>query len=151
MVFRPELAPFRLPISFDSSNRHRRGTLRTRTGYSCNKCLQPRSFRMVAPWICSTIPLSPRCLRKLRGAGFEPKSRGGCFAGQLGVGWARLFVPILLLITSDSLVTFLYVRALDPLYGSVPIDLYIDKVVWAATIIGAFGPGRCTSGVCLQA
>ena len=51
-----------------------------------------------------------------------------------------LFVPILLLIASDSLVTFLYVRALDPLYGSVPIDLYIDKVVWAATIIGAFGP-----------
>jgi hypothetical protein len=42
---------------------------------------------MVAPWICSTIPLSPRCLRKLRGAGFEPKSQGGCFAGQSGFGW----------------------------------------------------------------
>ncbi|KAH9999948.1 hypothetical protein BJV77DRAFT_975493 [Russula vinacea] len=51
-----------------------------------------------------------------------------------------LFVPILLLIVSDSLVTFLYVRALDPLYGSVPIDFYLDKVVWTATIIGAFGP-----------
>jgi hypothetical protein len=51
-----------------------------------------------------------------------------------------LFVPILLLIASDSLVAYLYVRALDPLYGSVPIDLYIDKVIWVATIIGAFGP-----------
>jgi hypothetical protein len=45
-----------------------------------------------------------------------------------------------LLIASNSLVTFFYIRALDPLYGSVPINLYIDKVVWAATITGAFGP-----------
>jgi hypothetical protein len=51
-----------------------------------------------------------------------------------------LLIPILLLIASNSLVTFFYIRALDPLYGSVPIDLYIDKVVWAATFIGAFGP-----------
>ncbi len=40
----------------------------------------------------------------------------------------------------DSLVTFLYVRALDPLYGSVPINLHLDKIVWAATLTGAFGP-----------
>ena len=32
MFFHPELAPFQLSISFDSSNRHRRKTLRTRTG-----------------------------------------------------------------------------------------------------------------------
>jgi hypothetical protein len=51
-----------------------------------------------------------------------------------------LFVPILLLIASNSLITFFYIRALDPLYGSVPINLHIDKVVWAATIAGAFGP-----------
>jgi hypothetical protein len=51
-----------------------------------------------------------------------------------------LVVPILLLIASNSLVTSLYVRALDPLYGSIPVHLHLDKVVWAATIAGAFGP-----------
>ena len=54
--------------------------------------------------------------------------------------YLSLIVPIILLIAANSLVTFFYIRALDPLYGSVPINLYIDKVVWAATIIGAFGP-----------
>jgi hypothetical protein len=54
--------------------------------------------------------------------------------------YLSLIVPIILLIATNSLVTFFYIRALDPLYGSVPINLYIDKVVWAAIIIGAFGP-----------
>jgi hypothetical protein len=51
-----------------------------------------------------------------------------------------LLFPILLLMASNSLITFFYIRALDPLYGSVPINFYIDKVVWAATITGGFGP-----------
>ena len=54
--------------------------------------------------------------------------------------YLSLIVPIILLIATNSLVAFFYIRALDPLYGSVPINIYIDKVVWAATIIGAFGP-----------
>lgn len=54
--------------------------------------------------------------------------------------YLALVFPILLLIASNSLVAFLYIRALDPLYGSVPTNLHIDKVVWAATIAGAFGP-----------
>jgi len=50
-------------------------------------------------------------------------------------------IPILLLIASTSPVAFLYIHALDPLYGSIPINLHIEKVVWAAAIIaGAFGP-----------
>ncbi|KAI0307094.1 hypothetical protein B0F90DRAFT_1813906 [Multifurca ochricompacta] len=51
-----------------------------------------------------------------------------------------LIIPILLLIASLSLVTFLYLRDLDPLYGGVSINLHLDKIVWAATITGAFGP-----------
>ena len=51
-----------------------------------------------------------------------------------------LFIPILLLIASNSIVAFFYIRALDPLYGSVPIHFYIERVAWAATITGAFGP-----------
>jgi hypothetical protein len=54
--------------------------------------------------------------------------------------YLSLIVPIILLIAINSLVTFFYIRALDPLYGSVPINIYIDKVVWAAIIVGAFGP-----------
>ncbi|KAH9006743.1 hypothetical protein EDB86DRAFT_2867952, partial [Lactarius hatsudake] len=60
----------------------------------------------------------------------EPKSRL----------YILLVFPILLLMILHSLVTFLYGRALDPLYGSVPINLHLDKIVWAATFAGAFGP-----------
>ncbi|KAI0268186.1 hypothetical protein BC834DRAFT_952433 [Gloeopeniophorella convolvens] len=51
-----------------------------------------------------------------------------------------LVFPILLVIASLSLVTFLYLRALDPLYGSIATNIHLDKVVWAGTIAGAFGP-----------
>jgi hypothetical protein len=51
-----------------------------------------------------------------------------------------LLIPILLLMVLNSLVAFMYTRALDPLYGSVTVNLHLDKVVWAATILGAFGP-----------
>jgi len=54
--------------------------------------------------------------------------------------YLALVFPILLLIASNSLVASLYIRALDPLYGSIPINLHIEKIVWAATIAGAFGP-----------
>ena len=54
--------------------------------------------------------------------------------------YLALVFPVLLLIASNSLVAFLYIRALDPLYGSVPTNLHIEKVVWGATIAGAFGP-----------
>jgi len=54
--------------------------------------------------------------------------------------YIALVIPILLLIASNSLVTFLYALALDPLYGSVPVHLHLEKVVWVATIAGAFGP-----------
>jgi hypothetical protein len=54
--------------------------------------------------------------------------------------YLALVFPILLLIASNSLVAFLYIRALDPLYGSVPTNLHIEKVVWVATTAGAFGP-----------
>lgn len=54
--------------------------------------------------------------------------------------YLALVFPILLLIASNSLVAFLYIRALDPLYGGVPTNLHIEKVVWVATIAGAFGP-----------
>ncbi len=54
--------------------------------------------------------------------------------------YLALVFPVLLLIASNSFVAFLYIRALDPLYGSVPINLHIEKVVWVATIAGAFGP-----------
>jgi hypothetical protein len=54
--------------------------------------------------------------------------------------YLALVFPILLLIASNSLVAFLYICALDPLYGSVPTNLHIEKVVWVATIAGAFGP-----------
>jgi hypothetical protein len=51
-----------------------------------------------------------------------------------------LVFPIVFLIASNSLITFLYALALDPLYGSIPVHLHLEKVVWAATIAGAFGP-----------
>jgi hypothetical protein len=54
--------------------------------------------------------------------------------------YIMLVIPILLLIALNSLVTFLYIRALDPLYGRAAVNLHLDKVVWAATIMGAFGP-----------
>ena len=60
----------------------------------------------------------------------EPKSRLNLL----------LVFPIILLMMLHSLVTFLYIRALDPLYGSVPINLHLEKIIWAATLAGAFGP-----------
>lgn len=51
-----------------------------------------------------------------------------------------LVFPIVLLMMLHSLVTFLYIRALNPLYGNVPINLHLDKIIWAATLTGAFGP-----------
>ncbi|KAI0254761.1 hypothetical protein BJV78DRAFT_1182797 [Lactifluus subvellereus] len=51
-----------------------------------------------------------------------------------------LVIPMLLLMASNSLVTFLYTRALDPLYGRVAVNFHLDKIVWAATITGAFAP-----------
>ena len=60
----------------------------------------------------------------------EPKSRL----------YTLLVFPILLLMILHSLVTFLYVRALDPLYGGPPINLHLNKIVWVATLTGAFGP-----------
>jgi hypothetical protein len=73
-------------------------------------------------------PLPPREL---------PQSRGEERKSHL---YILLVFPILLLIVSNSLITFLYALALDPLYGSVPVHLHLEKVVWAATIAGAFGP-----------
>lgn len=39
-----------------------------------------------------------------------------------------------------SLVVFTYRRSLTPLYGSVPTELHLNKVVWIACIIGSFAP-----------
>ena len=76
------------------------------------------------------VPISDEPARPSQTQRKEPKSRL----------YILLVFPILLLMMLNSLVTFLYVRALDPLYGSVPINLHLDKVVWAATFTGAFGP-----------
>jgi ABC-type phosphate transport system permease subunit len=54
--------------------------------------------------------------------------------------YTLLFIPILCLMALNSLVTFLYTRSLDPLYGSVAVKFHLDKIVWTATIMGAFGP-----------
>jgi hypothetical protein len=75
-----------------------------------------------------TAPLPPRELPQPRGE--ERKSHL----------YLLLVFPIVFLIASNSLVTFLYALALDPLYGSIPVHLHLEKVVWAATIAGAFGP-----------
>ncbi len=66
-----------------------------------------------------------------------PQARG---EEQKSRRYILLIIPILLLIASISLVTFLYALTLGPLYGSIPVHLHLEKVVWAATITGAFGP-----------
>lgn len=78
----------------------------------------------------ATVPVPSRELPQRQPEGEEHKSPL----------YILLIVPVLLLIASNSLVTFLYVRALDPLYGTVPVNLHLDKIVWAATTAGAFGP-----------
>lgn len=80
----------------------------------------------------STVPAPSQAheLPQVQPEGEERKSRL----------YLALVFPILLLIAYNSLVACLYIRALDPLYGSVPTNLYIEKVVWVATIAGAFGP-----------
>ncbi|KAI9467085.1 hypothetical protein BJY52DRAFT_1236380 [Lactarius psammicola] len=64
------------------------------------------------------VPISDKPAGPSQAQRKEPKSRL----------YILLVFPILLLMMLHSLVTFLYVRALDPL------------VVWAATFTGAFGP-----------
>ena len=76
------------------------------------------------------VPISDEPAKPSQTQGKEPKSRL----------YILLVFPILLLLMLNSLITFLYVRAINPLYGSVPINLHIDKIVWAATFTGAFGP-----------
>lgn len=39
-----------------------------------------------------------------------------------------------------SLVTHAYKRALEPLYGNAPVALHLNKVVWAASILGSLAP-----------
>lgn len=39
-----------------------------------------------------------------------------------------------------SLVVHAYRRTLVPLYGVAPVDLHLNKIVWAACIIGSFAP-----------
>ncbi|KAI0638350.1 hypothetical protein C8Q77DRAFT_1090690 [Trametes polyzona] len=50
-----------------------------------------------------------------------------------------------------SLVTFSYRHALEPLYGTAPVNLHLTKVVWAASILGSFAPNvplsRATLGL----
>lgn len=76
------------------------------------------------------VPISDKPAEPSQTQREEPKSRL----------YILLVFPILLLMILHSLVTFLYVRALDPLYGSAPINLHLDKIVWVATFAGAFGP-----------
>jgi hypothetical protein len=76
----------------------------------------------------AATPLPPREL---------PQSPGGERKSHL---YLLLVFPIVFLIASNSLITFLYALALDPLYGSIPVHLHLEKVVWAATVAGAFGP-----------
>lgn len=51
-----------------------------------------------------------------------------------------LIFPLFTIIAALSLTTWLYGRALEPLYGSVPTNLHLDKVIWAASILGTLGP-----------
>ncbi|KAH9850751.1 S-adenosyl-L-methionine-dependent methyltransferase [Lenzites betulinus] len=50
-----------------------------------------------------------------------------------------------------SLVTFKYKHALEPLYGTAPVDLHLSKVIWAASILGSLAPSvpisRATLGL----
>jgi len=66
-----------------------------------------------------------------------PQAQGGERKSYL---YLLLVFPIVFLIASNSLITFLYALALDPLYGSIPVHLHLEKCVWTATIAGAFGP-----------
>ena len=101
---------------------------------------------------CKDMPPRPR---KVRRDGTQSQGKGNKAApildkpiepsqSQSEEQKSRLYMfivfPIVLLMMLQSLVTFLYVRALDPLYGSVPINLHLDKIIWAATLAGAFGP-----------
>ncbi|TFY78516.1 hypothetical protein EWM64_g5497 [Hericium alpestre] len=64
-------------------------------------------------------------------AGSEPKQSA----------WSMLLVfPILSILAALSVVTFLYQRVVDPLYGGVPTQLHLDKVIWAGSILGGLGP-----------
>jgi len=76
----------------------------------------------------AATPLPPREL---------PQPRRGERKSYL---YLLLVFPIVFLIASNSLITFLYALALDPLYGSIPVHLHLEKFVWAATVAGAFGP-----------
>jgi len=51
-----------------------------------------------------------------------------------------LVIPILSTLACLSVITFLYQRLLDPLCGSVPIQLHLNKFVWTAAILGTLGP-----------
>ncbi|KAI0322451.1 S-adenosyl-L-methionine-dependent methyltransferase [Amylostereum chailletii] len=51
-----------------------------------------------------------------------------------------LIIPMIFLIGSLSLTTWVYQRALDPLYGGVPTHLYLNPVIWAGSILGGLGP-----------
>jgi len=82
------------------------------------------------------VPAPPTGSRELA----QPRSQSQGEEGREKWLYTLLVVPILLLVVSNSLVAFLYLRALDPLYGSYPVNLHLEKVVWAATVIGGFGP-----------
>ncbi|KAA1466507.1 hypothetical protein DENSPDRAFT_831357 [Dentipellis sp. KUC8613] len=51
-----------------------------------------------------------------------------------------LVFPILAVLAGLSLTTFLYRRVLDPLYGGVPTQRHLDKIIWAASITGGLAP-----------
>ena len=44
----------------------------------------------------------------------------------------------LVVLTALSLVTFGYQHVLEPLYGSAPTQLHLNKIVWVACILGSF-------------
>jgi hypothetical protein len=77
-----------------------------------------------------SVPISDKPVESSQTQKKEPKSHL----------YLLLVFPIVLLMMLHSLVTFLYIRALNPLYGNVPINLHLDKIIWAATLTGAFGP-----------
>ncbi|OBZ76102.1 Polyamine aminopropyltransferase [Grifola frondosa] len=58
---------------------------------------------------------------------------------QVFVDAASKAISVVIL-ASLSLVVFSYRRALEPLYGSAPTNLHINKVIWSACILGSFAP-----------
>lgn len=48
--------------------------------------------------------------------------------------------PILTIIATLSLAFFFYTRFLEPLYGSVPTNNYMDKLIWLPCLLGAYAP-----------